>query len=84
MHTKLKIHNNTSRDLKVVVEPWAEEFDVEKSSSVNVDIYSDQVGLCEQIISDDVISVWLWGGCTARVSVDDLEIDRKSLSIPSP
>jgi hypothetical protein len=81
---KYTVGNKTTETLQVIIEPWAEEFTLRPGSVLSVAILHDQLGLLETEMGPGYLTMWLWKGCRAEVSLDDKDQTPGSLSIPVP
>ena len=62
--------NNYPAIMSLVIEPWAEEFEIPAGSSVLLAIYYRTVGTIETSIDSNYFTIWLWGGCRVEISID--------------
>jgi hypothetical protein len=81
---EFSFRNRQSKPVIVIVEPWAEEFDVPDGSDLSIAISHTNIGALETEITQQYFIVWAWSGCRAKVSVDGIEQIRPSLGIPVP
>jgi len=78
------VHNREDYELKVVIEPWAEEITLAPGKKLKMEISYFEADLLEiKIGRKPYISVWLWGGCTATLSMDGEDCTPPTLQIPS-
>ena len=78
------LRNSGFTDLSVIIEPWAEEFNLEPGSKLILKAISDEEGRFEIEVSLGDLSIWLWSGCRAEVALDGIDQKRKSLVMPVP
>jgi hypothetical protein len=76
--------NTSTGTVDIVVEPWAEQFDVKVDEYLSLRIFSQKDGNPEFEIGSGIVSIWLWSGCRAEVSVNGSDKTPKSLSLPVP
>jgi hypothetical protein len=69
--------------LLVWLEPWAEEFEVPVRSTIALSFNSADAPAPMDITPERIV-VWLSGGQTARVFIDDVFQDSASASMPVP
>ncbi|MBV9199388.1 MAG: hypothetical protein JOY83_06545 [Alphaproteobacteria bacterium] len=82
---KYIFRNETSASMTVIIEPWAEEFDVPPTSVLSMEISAPEFGLLETTMDDKYFAMWLWPGSrVVAVSVDGKDQMRSSLSIMPP
>ena len=70
--------------ITLILEPWAEEFVVQPSSTVSLKIKYTKLRPLEVLYDEKYLTVWLWGGCCANVFLDGENVTPKSLSIIVP
>ena len=80
----VQFRNKNDTSILVVLEPWAEEFEVPPGSVLAIKITHAREGMLDTEYSPQQITVWLWGGCRAGVFLDGKDQERHSLSIPAP
>jgi hypothetical protein len=78
------VKNTNHGSITVIIEPWAEEFSLPADSILLITVRCAQSGQIETEIGPGRLSLWLWGGCRVRVSIDDQDKTPPSLSIPAP
>jgi hypothetical protein len=78
-----QFQNQSADPIIVIIEPWAEEFSVPSNSVLLIDIDSTKTGLLETAMNSKYFTVWLWGGCRAKVSLDGEDRTPLSLAIPA-
>jgi hypothetical protein len=78
------VRNRSEITMKVIVEPWAEEFAVPSDSILSLKILYIQDGPLETEVGADYFTIWLWAGSRAEVSLDGRDQTPRSLSIPAP
>ena len=67
---ELDVRNSFDKTITVVLEPWAEEFELEPDEKIAVVAYSDIPGTIEVIYGKDTLTVYLWTGSTFSVDTD--------------
>ena len=78
-----RFQNNNEEKLTVIIEPWAEEFDVPPKSILGLSIAYDRPGLIDTEINPKYFVIWLWAGCCVQVSLDGKDLPTGSLTIPA-
>ncbi len=80
---KHKVQNDSAATVQLILEPWANEFAIPSGSSFCITVQARTLGAIETIMTDEFHIVWLWSGCTARVSLDGMDLTPRELSIPA-
>jgi hypothetical protein len=76
--------NSSPAPIKVIIEPWAEEFDIDSQSKIEIKILFQVSGKIQTRQRQGVFEVYLWVGCTAEVVLDGITIDCPFLNTPVP
>ncbi len=83
-HTMQYIFINHAAPITLILEPWAEEFDVGAGVTVSIDIVFEGLGNIETEVNEKYFMIWLWAGCRAKIFLDGEDRTPASLSIPAP
>jgi redox-sensitive bicupin YhaK (pirin superfamily) len=79
------VRNTTDRALTLILEPWANEYDVPVASELMVEGEGPARGSGFHITQEgDVVVVWAWSGSDARVLLPDGRVlaDWTGLRVP--
>jgi hypothetical protein len=81
---RYNVHNDSQNSIVVMLEPWAEYFDVLPGKTLQISAYYSLDGNLETIQTDRCFVVCLWGGCRAMVSIDDQDCTPATLKLDFP
>ena len=81
--TIFKVTNKNAVNIRLILEPWAEEFTIPVNSTLSIEIFHDTHGLIQTETNPSFFIVWLWHGCRAKVLLDGIDQTPPSLSIAS-
>lgn len=81
---KYLIVNSNPKPLTVIVEPWAEEIVLAPDSRLVLTALCDREGMLEVETDPNYLTMHLWTGCRAKLSVNGEDLKMSSLLIPSP
>ncbi len=76
--------NTSSSKIDIVVEPWAEQFSVDVEEVLSLRVFPQKDGNPEFEVGSGIVSVWLWSGCRAEVSLNGSDKTPKSFSMAVP
>ena len=79
-----KISNEHKHMINVLLEPWAEEFELPPSSELSLEIHAEGTGVISTETNASFFVIWLWRTCTAKVSINGVEQLRSFLLTPCP
>jgi hypothetical protein len=82
--TRLSIRNSETDMLIVVVEPWAEEYQVSQGTTIQLRFRGPDEGFPELEHSRKRLTVYGWPGSTFSVFCENVEISRGAGSISAP
>lgn len=71
-YQKLKIHNDSTQPLRLVIEPWGEERQIEPDREVDVVFRSELSGEIEASYGRGKVRLFGWEGCTYFVLENNL------------
>jgi hypothetical protein len=77
-------YNNEEVAITVILEPWAEEFNVEPNGKVTINISCVVSGAIEIMRGAKHTSIWPGSGCTAKVNYNGEDVTPPALGIPCP
>ena len=72
---------NSSTEIILIIEPWAEEVLLPPNPKLSIYISYLESRLLESEITPKCFVVYVWGGCRARVFLDDEDVTPPSLQI---
>jgi hypothetical protein len=78
------IWNQNEKEFKVLVEPWAAEFAIPPKSTLKIKILHTEPGEIETVVDPNCLTIWLWRGCRAEVSLDGRDQTPSFMSTPAP
>ena len=81
---RYNVCNDSQNSIVVILEPWAEEFDVLPGKTLQISAYYSLDGILSTIQKDRCFIVWLWGGCSAMVSLDGQDCTPATLRLDFP
>jgi hypothetical protein len=84
MEYRIEFLNRDSVGRTLIVEPWAEEFDLSPNSLVTIAVEAPKHGTPQIEFQDRYVVCYLWAGATAGIYIDDDLISGDSLKIPVP
>ena len=70
--------------ITIIIEPWAEEIELQAGSNVIVIISANEIGIPEFHLGRNIHTIWVWRNCTARLIVDGVDCTPPSLRLPAP
>ena len=76
--------NEESAVRTLILEPWAEEFDLLTGSVIRLDVSAPRAGFLETKVREGYIVVWAWQGCLVTVTLDGLDVTGASGRFPVP
>ena len=83
-----KFTNSKENTITIIIEPWSEEITAPPNSSIELDIFYEKLGSIETMSNvlgnQEYFTIWLWQGCSAKVSLDNEDVTPASLSITTP
>ena len=82
--TRLSIQNSETEQLIVVVEPWAEEYEVSQGATIQLRFHGPYGGFPELEYSRNRLTVYGWPGSSFSVFRGDVEISHGAGSINAP
>ena len=68
-----KLINEHEHVIKLLLEPWAEEYDISPGSTLPLEITAECLGVMTTEINASYFVISLWRTCTARVFINDVE-----------
>ncbi len=81
---RLSIQNSEADRLVVVVEPWAEEYDIPGGATIQLRFHGPSVGFPELEYADRKLTIYGWPGSSFSVFRDGVEISHGAGSISAP
>jgi hypothetical protein len=81
---KYIVRNEKQSPMVVILEPWAEEFDVPPNGVLEIGILDSMDESIETTQKNQCLVVWLWGGCRATVSLDGRDCTPPTLNVVFP
>ena len=80
----INITNDNDKEILLIIEPWAEEYNLKPNSSMIMSIYGGSGNRIDTSIGKEYFVVWAWSGSYVNVFIDGVDCTRDSLLIPSP
>jgi hypothetical protein len=74
-HSEQMFENTGTRDIVVIVEPWASEYSVAPGSTLRIVLESQIAGQTERDVEGDRHTIWGWKGSTYEAYLDTKKID---------
>ena len=81
--TEFQFTNNDD-PITLIIEPWAEEFQIPTGSTVVMKIKYRVLDNIETELTPKYFVVWLWCGCQVEVLIDGVDKTTPFLSTPAP
>lgn len=78
-YIKYNINNENHRFSLLIVEPWAEEYNIHDIKSIDIYIYYEIFGEIYKYTVDNMIIIGLWSGCFAHIYYENIKFDDKFL-----
>lgn len=88
LHFSLRLMNSRATELKLVLEPWGEEYAFPSGAGLEVIAQGPRTGFLEFDLGDEQITIFGWPGSVISLYLDGVELgagnQKRSLVPPTP